>query len=63
MVVNYDNSYGVLNYLNSNQNLDLINNNPFLEPFRDIMPECKYVNIDTLSNNLSKNNSFCIFYI
>ena len=60
MVVNYDNSYGVLNYLNSNQNFDLINNNPFLEPFRDIMPECKYVNIDTLSNNLSKNNSFCM---
>jgi hypothetical protein len=54
MVVNYDNSIGVLNYLNSNQNLDLINNNPFLEPFRDIMPECKYVNIDTLPNSLSK---------
>ena len=60
MANNFDNNVDVLNYLNSNPNFDLLNNNSFFESFNDLMPECKYKSIDTLDSNLSKDKLLCI---
>lgn len=60
MVINYDDNVDVLNFLNSNPNFDLLNNNSFFESFNDLMPDCKYESIDSLDNNLSNEKLFCV---